>query len=457
LRNYSLFRKLSFKGGVHPPDNKHYTRALSIEELPPPDTVIIPLSMHIGAPAQIAVKRGDQVKIGQVIGESAGFISAPVHSSVSGEVTSVGPFPHPSGRHMTAVEITNDGKDEFARMEPLNKSWREAAPGEIIQKIASCGIVGMGGASFPTHVKLSPPSEKKIDTIIINCAECEPYLTADYRLIIEKTNEMLFGMLILKKTLGARVGYIGIEDNKPEAIEALKKAMSDTKFNGVKVVKLQTKYPQGGEKQLINAITKREVPSGGLPMDIGCVVHNAGTTFAVWDAVCNGTPLYQRVVTVAGAGVNKPANLLVRIGTPIRHVLNHCSADFSSSKKVIVGGPMMGVTVSELDTPVIKATSGLIVSADTQPAVSEYECIHCGRCIKACPIHLSPYALAKYVAKKMYTEADTWSVLDCIECGSCAYVCPSKINLVQYIKLGKYHVTEARKAGAAKQRDDKES
>ncbi len=383
LRKHSLFRKPSFKGGVHPPDNKHFTSATPIEELPPPERVIIPLSMHIGAPAQIAVKRGDPVKIGQIIGESGGFISSPVHASVSGEVASVGPLPHPSGKHSTAVEIANNCKDEITRFKPLDKSWREAAPGEIIQKIASCGIVGMGGAGFPTHVKLSPPSEKKIDTLIINCAECEPYLTSDYRLILEKTNEILCGMLILKKTLGAKTAYIGIEDNKPEAIEAIKKAMADARFDGVKIAKLQTKYPQGGEKQLINAITKREVPSGGLPMDVGCVVQNTGTSYAVWDAVCNGTPLYQRIVTIAGSGVAKPANLLVRIGTPISHVLNHCGADLSRCKKVIMGGPMMGITISELDAPVIKSTSGLILYDDIQPGVGEFECINCGRCVKA--------------------------------------------------------------------------
>jgi electron transport complex protein RnfC len=445
-----LFRKLSFKGGVHPPCNKNLTEALPIEVLPPPEKVIIPLSMHIGAPAKIAVKRGDSVKIGQIIGESGGFVSTPVHASVSGEVSSVGPFPHPLGKHMTAVEIANDRKDEFARLEPLDKSWREAAPGEIIQKIASCGIVGMGGASFPTHVKLSPPSEKKIDTLIINGAECEPCLTSDYRLILEKTNDMLSGMLILKKTLGAQSSFIGIEDNKPDAIEAVKNALADARFDGVRLVKLKTKYPQGGEKQLINALTKREVPSGGLPMDIGCVVQNVGTSYAVWDAVCNGTPLYQRVVTVTGAGINKPANLLVRIGTPIRHVLDHCSADLSQSKKIIMGGPMMGITLSELDAPVIKATSGLIATGDTQPGVRAHECIHCGHCVKACPIHLVPSLLAKYVNKGFYAEADEWNILDCIECGSCAYICPSKINLVQYMKLGKYHVTEIRKAAETK-------
>ncbi len=443
-----MFGKISFKGGVHPSHSKHYTEDLSIEVLPPPEKVIIPLSMHIGAPAKIAVKRGDKVKIGQIIGESGGFVSSPVHSSVSGEVSSVGPFPHPLGKKVTAVEIANDNNDESVSLEPLDKDWREAAHGEIIQKISSCGIVGMGGASFPTHVKLSPPSEKKIDTLIINGAECEPYLTADHRLLLEKTDEILCGMLILKKTLGAQNAYIGIEDNKPNAISTVKKKLSEGKYNGLKLMQLQTKYPQGGEKQLINAITKREVPSAGLPMDVGCVVQNVSTSFAVWEAVCTGTPLYQRVVTVTGPCVKKPANLLVRVGTPVQYVLEHCDVDLSAIKKLIMGGPMMGLALSDFNTPVIKSTSGLLVLNETHPGIRAYDCISCGRCTKVCPIHLAPFQLAKYIGKKMYQDADQWNILDCMECGSCAFICPAKINLVQYIKLGKYHVTAERKAAA---------
>ncbi len=447
-----MFRKLSFKGGVHPPCNKHLTEALDITVLPPPEKVTIPISMHIGAPSKIIVKRGDQVKIGQVIAESGGFVSSPAHSSVSGEVSSVGPFPHPLGKHITAIEIVNDKKEDSIVLEPLDKKWREAAPGEIVKKISSCGIVGMGGASFPTHVKLSPPSGKKIDTLIINGAECEPYLTADHRLLLEKTDEVLSGILILKKTLGAQNAVIGIEDNKPDAIDTVKKKLSDQKNNDIRLVKLRTKYPQGGEKQLINAVTKREVPSGGLPMDVGCVVHNVGTTLAVWDAICIGTPLYQRVVTVTGPTVKQPANLLVRIGTPIRYVLEHCSADLTQTKKVIMGGPMMGLAQSELDAPVIKSTSGLFAYNEIHPGVHAYNCIICGRCFQVCPIHLTPSLLAKYVNKGLYSEADQYNILDCMECGSCTYVCPSKINLVHYIKLGKYHVIAARKSADNKKK-----
>jgi len=312
-----LIKKLTFNGGVHPPYNKGQTATLPIETLPSPEKVYIPLAMHMGAPSKVVVKRGDKVKIGQLVAESGGFVSSPAHASVSGEVSSIGIFPHPSGQYLTSVEITNDKLDEFAELKPLEKSWREAAPGEIVQKIASCGIVGMGGATFPTHVKLSPPSEKKIDTLIINGAECEPFLSADHRLMLEKTEDFLTGALILKKILGAQSAYIGIEDNKPDAIDTVQNKLSDAKFSDLKLIGLHTKYPQGGEKQLIQAITKRQVPSGGLPMDAGCIVQNVGTAYAVWDAVCNGVPLYQRVVTVTGPAVKKPANLLVRVGTPI--------------------------------------------------------------------------------------------------------------------------------------------
>jgi len=445
-----LIKKLTFNGGVHPPYNKGQTATLPIETLPSPEKVYIPLAMHMGAPSKVVVKRGDKVKIGQLVAESGGFVSSPAHASVSGEVSSIGIFPHPSGQYLTSVEITNDKLDEFAELKPLEKSWREAAPGEIVQKIASCGIVGMGGATFPTHVKLSPPSEKKIDTLIINGAECEPFLSADHRLMLEKTEDFLTGALILKKILGAQSAYIGIEDNKPDAIDTVQNKLSDAKFSDLKLIGLHTKYPQGGEKQLIQAITKRQVPSGGLPMDAGCIVQNVGTAYAVWDAVCNGVPLYQRVVTVTGPAVKKPANLLVRVGTPIKQVLDFCQVDYAAAKKIVMGGPMMGITQSELDAPVIKSTSGLLALTETHEGIRAYDCISCGHCVKACPIHLVPSVIAKYSDKKMFEEAEKWNVLDCIECGSCAFVCPSKINLVHFMKLGKYHVNTIRKARATK-------
>ena len=384
--------------------------------------------------------------MGQVLGEAGGFVSAPVHSSVSGKVLSVGSQPHPLGKHTLAFEIENDGADETVAYESPGRPWRETAPEELSKAVAAAGIVGMGGASFPTHVKLSPPPEKKIDTVIINGAECEPYLTADHRLMLERTEQVLIGALIVRKILGAKHAFIGIESNKPDAIAAVRDLLAKERFADLKPAKLRTKYPQGGEKQLIQAVTKREVPSGGLPMDAGCLVQNVGTVYAIWDAVVNGRPLYERVVTVTGPTVRSPKNLLVRIGTPLRTVLEACGTEFAATRKVIMGGPMMGLAQSELSAPVIKSTSGILAYDRLVPPVRENACISCGNCVKACPIHLVPSTLAKLIEKDRYDDAQEWGVMDCIECGSCAFACPSKINLVHYMKLGKYHTQRKRAA-----------
>jgi electron transport complex protein RnfC len=439
-----LFGKHSFKGGIHPPYNKNTTSALPIEPFAAPEKVVIPLSQHIGAAATPTVKKGDKVKIGQVIGEAAGFVSSPVHSSVSGTVLSVGAFPHQSGKNLPAVEIENDGSDETVEMVPLEKPFNEAAPGELIKKISASGIVGMGGASFPTHVKLSPPSNKPIDTVIINGAECEPCLTADHRLMLEKTRQILLGALIVKKILGVGRTIIAVEDNKPDAIEAVAVALKDSAFAPISLARVKTKYPQGGEKQLIEALTKRQVPSGGLPMDVRCVVHNVGTVYAIWNAVANGIPLYDRVTTVTGPAVHSPKNLWIRIGTPLRHVLDHCRTDMAGAAKVILGGPMMGLAQSDMNVPVMKSTSGILALDNTVPGYRRHECINCGRCGRACPVSLVPAILVRYVEKEYYEEAARWGVSDCTECGCCSYVCPAKINLVHFMKLGKYHLIHAK-------------
>ncbi len=438
-----------FKGGVHPDHNKSQTETVPVEIFAAPERIVIPLSQHIGAPSKPMVKRGDNIVIGQVLGETAGFVSSPIHSSVSGTVQSVGHFPHPNGKQCIAVEIKNNFKDETATFFPFETPWREAAPGELIQKIASCGIVGMGGASFPTHVKLSPPSNKPIDTLIINGAECEPFLTADHRLMLERTEEFLTGVQILKKILAADKCIIGIEENKPDAIDSVNKKLSDPRFKGITVGVLKAKYPQGGEKQLIEAITSRQVPSGGLPMDVGCVVDNVGTTVAVQEAIITGKPLYQRILTVTGPTVANPKNLLVRVGTPIKDILDACSVDFSRTKKVIMGGPMMGIAQSDLDAPVIKSTSGLLCYDRSYPGIRAYPCINCGKCLKACPMKLVPSRIAKYVENDKIEDAMEWNLMDCMECGSCTYICPSKINIVNYVKLGKYKV-QCERAAAKK-------
>jgi electron transport complex protein RnfC len=308
----------------------------------------------------------------------------------------------------------------------------------------------MGGASFPTHVKLSPPSNKPIDTLIINGAECEPFLTADHRLMLERTEDLLTGILILRKILGVKECFLGIETNKPDAIQAISSALSNQKFKDITLARLKVKYPQGGEKQLINAITQREVPSGGLPMDAGCVVQNVGTAVAVFDSVVKGIPLVERVVTVTGPAVKKPGNFLVRVGTPLRLLLESCETDFTAARKVIMGGPMMGNTQSDLDAPVIKSTSGLLALDCVQAAVREYPCINCGHCVHACPVHLVPSRLAKFIEKENIDEAVEWNLMDCMECGSCTFVCPSKINIVHFIRLGKFHVQARRAANAQK-------
>ncbi len=444
-----MFGTFSFRGGVHPPHKKSQTASKPIIELAAPAKVIIPLSQHIGAPAKPTVKKGDEVKIGQVLGEAGGFVSAQIHSSVSGKVVNVAPHPHPLGKDVLSVEIENNGNDETVEFEPL-ESWESASRTDIIKKIAESGIVGKGGATFPSHVKLSPPEDKPIDTLILNGAECEPYLTADHRLMLEKTEGILEGTRIVQQVLGAKSTWIGIEDNKPDAVAAVSEKLSEPRYQGMSVAKLRTKYPQGGEKQLIQAITGREVPSGGLPMHVGCVVHNIGTVYAIWEAITRGIPLYRRVVTVTGPSVGKPANFLVRIGTPIQFILDTCEVDMQTTKKLIMGGPMMGLAQSDPSAPVIKSTSGILAYDKIYPGIRSHACINCGNCVRACPAGLVPSALGKYVDKERYEDAEEWNVLDCIECGSCAFVCPSKINLVHFMKLGKYHVMAARKAASAK-------
>lgn len=433
-------KKFTFHGGIHPPHSKSQTEHSKTTEFPAPEVAVIPLSQHIGAPAVPVVEKGERVLVGQLIGEPKGTVSAAVHASIAGTVVAVRPSPHPSGRLVNAVQIENDGTDEAVPFEPVDIAWREAARGELVNKIAECGIVGMGGAGFPTHVKLSPPSRNPIDTLIINGTECEPYLTDDHRIMVERTEDILTGAQIIKKILGVRDVFFAIEDNKPDAIDAVSNKTAGSRYNDVVVATLKSKYPQGGEKMLITALTGRQVPSGGLPMDVGCVVQNVGTALAVFEAVTEGAPLYRRVVTVMGPCVKSPKNLLVRIGTPVRALLDACGVDMGVAKKVIMGGPMMGPALSDLDAPIIKTASALLVLSETTEAVRRYPCINCGACLRACPMRLVPSRIAKFVEKECIDDAVKWNLLDCMECGSCAYVCPAKINLTQFFKMGKNKV-----------------
>lgn len=434
----------TFRGGIHPPYNKSFTKDKPVIKATLPQKVIIPMSQHVGAPCEPIVKVGDLVKRGQKIGEAKAFVSAPIHASISGKVVAVEPRPHPAGGMVMSVVIESDGQDEIYEGVKPSKPLAELTPDEIKNLIREAGIVGMGGAGFPTQVKLSPPPGKTIDTIIVNGAECEPYLTADHRLMVEKSEDVVLGLKAIMKATGVKKGFIAIEENKPDAIEAIKKAIGAE--DGIEVVELATKYPQGGEKQLINAVTGREVPSGGLPMDCHVIVDNAGTCAAIANVLKTGMPLIERISTITGPGIKEPKNLLLRIGTTFEDAIDLCGGFKGNPGKVIMGGPMMGLAQSLLEVPVVKGTSGILVLDDSTVRLFEQSpCIRCARCVDACPIHLLPTMLGKFAERGMWTEAEEYHALDCIECGCCAYVCPAHIPLTQLIRLAKNHIIASRK------------
>ena len=422
----------TFRGGVHPPQHKTLTSEKPIEALPLPQKVFIPLNQHTGAAAVPKVRVGDRVGTGEEIGKSDAFISAPVHSSITGEVTAISMHPHPVTGRGEAVVIEREG-DEWVEMKECS-SCEALTPEEIREIIRSAGIVGLGGAAFPTAVKVSPP--KPVDSFILNGAECEPYLNADYRLMIENSEEIAAGMKILMRAVGVDKGYIAIEDNKPDAIREMEKAsLSDT---SIKVVLLRTKYPQGSEKQLIKAVLNREVPSGGLPLDVGVVVNNTATAKAVRDAVVYGIPLIEKVLTVTGPNIVEPKNVRVRIGTPFKDLIEFCGGTVETIAKLISGGPLMGIAQYSLETPVIKGTSGIIVlSSKDVLDFSPSECIRCGFCVDACPMGLLPCELATYIENEHWEECEESGVSDCMECGACSYICPAKRPIVQLIKYAK--------------------
>lgn len=435
-------RAARLASGVHPPEAKERTSSLPIERLAPPQTLVVPVSQHLGAPCSPVVGKGDKVKTGQIIGEPGGFVSAPVHSPVSGEVVAVERRPHPTLGVCLAIVIASDGRDERdGSLAPL-ADWESVDPAVLRARIRDGGLVGMGGAAFPTHVKVSPPEEKPIHTFILNGAECEPYLTCDARLMVERAEEILTGARILARAAGARRIVAGVEDNKPDAIESLTRAAR--RIGDIEVVPLHTRYPQGGEKQLIWALTGREVPSGGLPMDVGCLVNNVATALAAKEAVVDGKPLYERVVTVTGPGVPSPRNLLVRVGTLVADLLAACGVD-EPRGRLVVGGPMTGVAQKRPDVPVLKGTGGILV-LEGGPAWREGPCIRCASCVRVCPARLVPTAISRASALSRWDDAARLGALDCIECGSCAYVCPAEIPLVHYIRLAKAEITAIRRA-----------
>lgn len=437
----------TFRGGVHPDDKKRYTAAKPIEVAPLPEKVIIPTRQHIGAPCAPTVQVGDLVKKGQVIAEAQAFVSSPIHASISGKVVEIADYPHPVFGTCSAVVIESDGQDEWVEGLPLSRDWQSLEAAEIKDIIRTSGIVGMGGATFPTHVKMAPPPEKPIDSLILNAAECEPYLTADHRVMLESAPRIITGIQISMKVLGVKNAFIGIEENKPDAIASLREAAAGT---GIEVVPLKTKYPQGAEKTLIKVIVGREVPSGGLPMDVGVVVQNVGTVVAIADAVVKGLPLVERVTTVTGGAIVEPKNLLLRVGMTFKQAIELCGGFKEEPAKLIMGGPMMGMAQCRIDVPVIKGTSGILaLSASDVNAGPEQPCIRCGRCVDACPMGLVPSTLSILGQRGLFQVAkEEHDLLDCVECGSCVYACPAKRNIVHYIKYLK--AQNAAAAAAAK-------
>lgn len=429
-------RRTAFKGGIHPQDKKGLTANKPIEEPEQPERVVIPLTQHLGAPCKPLVSINQEVKKGELIGESGGFVSAPVHSSLSGRVLAIGNFLNAMGKMINSIVIENNYREEWTILKD-NPDYLSLSPDALRAKIRDAGIVGMGGAAFPTIVKLSPPKEKPIDTVILNGSECEPYITSDYRLMLEKSYEIIQGLKIIMKILGVQKGFVGIEDNKPEAIKIMKQAAEEEQ--GVEICTLPTKYPEGAEKMLIKAITGREVPPRALPMDVKVVVQNVGTSFAIYEAVRYGKPLIERTITITGEGINNPKNLLVKTGTLISHLIKECGGLKDEEIKVISGGPMMGFALASLEVPVTKGTSGIVAltGRDIIHLKDFGPCIGCGRCIEACPMGLMPSMLSIYAEKGFYDGAKKYNLFDCFECGSCAFVCPSKRPIVQFVRLAK--------------------
>ena len=427
----------TFKSGIHPDDYKIQTQSLPIEEYPTPKEVFIPLQQHIGAPCKPVVEVKEEIKIGQVIGSTDAYVSSPVHATISGIVKDIGRYPNPTGGRTQMVHIVASD-EEVSNGLYTEVDWTNLSTDDLKNRIKKAGIVGLGGAAFPTHVKLSPPEDKPIDTFILNGCECEPFLTADHRTMLEMPDNVLKGMAIIMKVLGVKKGYIGIESNKPDAIESMRKAATDY---GFEVITVKTKYPQGAEKMLIKAVKKRKVPTGGLPMDVGAVVQNVGTAVAVANAVSFEKPLTQRVITVTGNGIKEPKNLLVTIGIKFSDVIEFCGGLVDETAQVFMGGPMMGIAQYDLSVPVIKATSGIVCTTNYKQ-VEPTACIGCGTCVQSCPMFLMPTRLARLSLIRHWSDADKMGIMNCIECGSCAYVCPSNIPLVQWIRVGKQKVYE---------------
>ena len=433
-------RKTFPQGGIHPPEYK-LTKNTPIKPLTIPKNVTIPISQHIGSVSTPVVAKGEYVKAGQIIATTSGYVSSNIHSSVSGIVKKIDTIIDVSGYRQTAIFIDVQGDEWIESIDQSNDLITEIklTPEEIIEKCKASGVVGLGGAAFPSHIKLAVPKDKKCDTLIINGVECEPYLTADHRLMLEKGEETLAGITVLMKAMRTERAMVGIENNKQDAIEHLKELSK--RFTGISIHGLTVKYPQGAEKQLIKALINREVPSGKFPIEVGAVVHNVGTAYAVYEAVQKNKPLFERVVTITGKSLSNPGNYLVRIGSPVCCLIEAAGGHPNDTGKVISGGPMMGKALHDTNIPVVKGMSGIILFPVSESFRPETEpCIKCAKCVTACPMNLEPQLLAAASMKAMYERTESEGITDCMECGSCSYVCPANRPLLDYIRLGKLTV-----------------
>lgn len=429
-------KKYTFRGGIHPPEHKELTEHKPIVKLDAPKLVVLPLRQHIGAALEPLVKVGERVYMGQKIADSDQFVSAPVHSSVSGKVLKIEEYFHPSGQKTPAVFIENDGKDEPDPSIQPKGDYRKLSPSDIAKAARQAGLVGMGGAGFPTHIKLMPPKDKKVEYLIINGAECEPYLTSDHRVMLEEGEEVLCGLKIMMHNFGITKAYLAIEENKMDAVQHMQKLLNGD--NSIEICVLKTKYPQGSEKHLIKAVSGREVPRGKLPIDVGAVVNNIDTCTALARVIKTGMPLIRRIVTVSGLGVKEPCNVEARIGTDFQTLFDAAGGLKEDVKKIIMGGPMMGIAQYDLRTPVVKGTSGLLALLEKEVIwEKEMPCTRCAKCVDGCPMGLMPLYLSAYSKKEDYDKMLKYHITDCIECGSCSYVCPSRKNPLQRIRIGK--------------------
>jgi electron transport complex protein RnfC len=437
-----------FRHGVHPPEEKGLTSHLPIRRMPFPDEIVLPLRQHAGKPAKLCVRVGERVERGDPVGLADGFMSVPIHASAAGTVVDVDWWPHPDGTMAEAVRIKVDRYAPQIPRPRMVPKWEGLATDQVVAAVQNAGVVGLGGAAFPTHVKLAPPKDFTVHTLIINGAECEPYLTSDHRVMAEMPERVHYGIRIMMASLGVSRCVIGVERNKPDAIEALDRARP--RDLDIQILPLTVKYPQGAEKMLIHAVTGVEVPSGKLPVSVGVVVQNVGSVSAIAEVFDTGLPLIERIVTVSGHGLHRPANLIVPVGTKLRDLLTHRDGVTPTAAEVIIGGPMMGQAQGNLDAPVIKGTTGVVV-LDRSETRSEtvYPCIHCGRCLEACPVFLNPSLLGDYARVQRYEEMAELHLADCMLCGSCAYVCPSNIPLSQLFQASKLALRRVPAGGAA--------